>query len=121
VPRASVSHVDHPGNWLVAVGALLVVMGISIAAEDRQPQQTEEEYRNGRRVALGMFAAPGLLMVGWGGFTWTRSRLRERRRGPVRERRLPIVVPADVVLAPGTPLAPPPPPAPAVPGLPIVP
>jgi len=97
VPRKDVADVDHPGNVLMIVGAVIVALGTSMYLDDGRPGDTDEEVRNMHITGI-VFAVPGALLAGWGTYSWWTSRSIEGRRGEARPSPIPGI--ADVTALP---------------------
>jgi hypothetical protein len=76
VSRAEVTDVDHPGNVLVTVGAVLLgiaaVATLSILSEDH----VSEEERETATAVSAVYGLPGLAMLIAGGVTYIGSKSR---------------------------------------------
>ena len=73
VPREQVSDIDHPGNVLATVGAVL--MGIAgLTAYAAETDKSGSDSRNAA-IAVGVvYGLPGLLMAVTGGAIWLSSK-----------------------------------------------
>ncbi len=87
VPREQVSEIDHPGNVLATVGAVLLGLAgltASVAATDRNTSDAR-----GTAIAVGViYGLPGLLMAVTGGSIWLSSKSKARA---LEEAPLPVV------------------------------
>jgi len=74
VSREEVTDIDHPGNVVLTVGAILVAVGALVAlsiSSDRNGSQQERE--DATAIAL-VYGLPGLMMTVAGGVTYISSK-----------------------------------------------
>ena len=68
VQRPAVAYIDHPGNVLALAGLGVLLVGASIIASEPQPSRGE------LFATAAIIGTPSLLMIGWGGTTYLRSK-----------------------------------------------
>lgn len=92
IPRREIASIDHPGNVVALVGALLLAVGATafLAASDYNDDEA-------RTVAL-VYGVPGGAMLVTGLFPWLRSRNAVGHFGQPQRVDAPTVLPADQVV-----------------------
>ena len=109
VPRAEVTDVDHPGNVVLTVGAVLTAIGALVAISIMNDGTPSMPADRDDATAIGMvYGVPGVVMMALGGVAYITSKSRasafEAGRFPTLSRPPPVR---------HLPPLPPPPPAPA--------
>ena len=112
VPRAEVTDVDHPGNVVLTVGAVLAGIGALVALSISSDSNSTQQQRNDATAIALVYGLPGLAMLIAGGVTYIGSMSRasafENAIAPAAPR-----PPDRMYRAPGPPPGPPPAAAPA--------
>ena len=114
VSRVEVTDVDHPGNVVLTVGAVLIgIAAIATVSILSEADVSEQEQQTATAVSM-VYGLPGLAMLIGGGVTYIGSKSRasafETGRFPAQSRP-PQVQPAPAVPPPWPPPAASPPPA----------
>jgi len=118
VSREEVTDVDHPGNVVLTVGAILVAVGALVALSISSDSKGSQQERDDATAIALVYGVPGLVMTVAGGVTYISSKSKasafETGRFPTLSR--PPQVPAlPPPAAPPLPAPSPPPPAPTAP------
>ncbi len=73
VPRAEVTDVDHPGNVVLTVGAVLAGIGALVALSILSDSNSTQQQRNDATAIALVYGLPGLAMLIAGGVTYIGS------------------------------------------------